>query len=56
MENTKEYICRAVVSVVDHLGCVSTNLNGIVSETNAFSEAEIRIDCLKQVVITTLLH
>ncbi|KAB2618736.1 protein ABIL5 [Pyrus ussuriensis x Pyrus communis] len=48
MENTKEYICRAVVTVVDHLGCVSANLNGIVSETNAFSEAEIRIDCLKQ--------
>ncbi|KAM1508410.1 probable protein ABIL5 [Malus sylvestris] len=48
MENTKEYICRAVVTVVDHLGCVSANINGIVSEANAFSEAEIRIDCLKQ--------
>ncbi|XP_009371444.1 probable protein ABIL5 [Pyrus x bretschneideri] len=48
MENTKEYICRAVVTVVDHLGCVSANLNGLISETNTFSEAEIRIDCLKQ--------
>ncbi|KAM1201509.1 hypothetical protein ACFX2J_017600 [Malus domestica] len=48
MENTKEYICRAVVTVVDHLGFVSANINGIVSEANAFSEAEIRIDCLKQ--------
>ncbi|XP_068315824.1 probable protein ABIL5 [Pyrus communis] len=48
MENTKEYICRAVVTVVDHLGCVSANLNSIVSEANAFSEAETRIDCLKQ--------
>jgi hypothetical protein len=49
MENTKEYICRAVVSVVDHLGTVSANLNGCLSQTNAFSEAELRINCLKQV-------
>ncbi|CAL2275053.1 unnamed protein product [Prunus armeniaca] len=48
MDNTKEYVCRAVVTVVDHLGCVSANLNGLISETNAFSETELRIDCLKQ--------
>ncbi|XP_059431790.1 probable protein ABIL5 isoform X1 [Corylus avellana] len=48
MENTKEYICRAVVSVVDHLGTVSTSLNFCISQTNAFSEAELRINCLKQ--------
>ncbi|CAB4288517.1 unnamed protein product [Prunus armeniaca] len=48
MENTKEYVCRAVVTVVDHLGCVSANLNSLISETNAFSETELRIDCLKQ--------
>lgn len=54
MDNTKEYVCRAVVTVVDHLGCVSANLNGLISETNAFSETELRIDCLKQVVIITL--
>ncbi|PQP96539.1 putative protein ABIL5 [Prunus yedoensis var. nudiflora] len=48
MDNTKEYVCRAVVIVVDHLGCVSANLNGLISETNAFSETELRIDCLKQ--------
>lgn len=49
VENTKEYICRAVVTVVDHLGCVSANLSCLVSETNAFSDAELRINCLKQV-------
>ncbi|KAK7364032.1 hypothetical protein VNO80_12363 [Phaseolus coccineus] len=48
MENTKEYICRAMVTVVDHLGNVSANLEGLISETNAFSEAESRIQCLKQ--------
>jgi hypothetical protein len=51
VENTKEYICRAVVSVVDHLGTVSTNLNCCISQTNAFSEAELRISCLKQVYV-----
>lgn len=48
MENTKEYIYRAMVTVVDHLGNVSANLEGLVSQTNAFSEAESRIQCLKQ--------
>ncbi|KAF7813847.1 putative protein ABIL5 [Senna tora] len=48
LENTKEYICRAVVTVVDHLGNVSANLECLISQTNAFSEAEIRINCLKQ--------
>lgn len=48
VENTKEYICKAVVRVVDHLGTVSANLNCCISQTNAFSEAELRINCLKQ--------
>ncbi|KAG8636256.1 probable protein ABIL5 isoform X2 [Manihot esculenta] len=48
VENTKEYIRRAVVSVVDHLGCISANLNHIISKNNEFSEAELRINTLKQ--------
>ncbi|TKY44629.1 ABIL5 protein [Spatholobus suberectus] len=48
MENTKEYVCRAMITVVDHLGNVSANLEGLVSQTNVFSEAESRIQCLKQ--------
>ncbi|KAJ6355538.1 hypothetical protein OIU77_006014 [Salix suchowensis] len=48
VESTKEYLCRAVVSVVDHLGCVSANLNSSISNSCAFSEAELRINCLKQ--------
>ncbi|XP_043705091.1 probable protein ABIL5 [Telopea speciosissima] len=48
MENTKEYICRAVVTVVDHLGSVSTNLEFRLSKSNVVPEVELRIDCLKQ--------
>lgn len=55
MENTKEYICRAVVTVVDHLGSASANLDCRISQTNAFSEAEFRINCLKQVSSIILL-
>ena len=49
VENTKEYICRAVVTVVDHLGCVSNNLDYLLFKNNSSSETELRIDCLKQV-------
>ncbi|KAK7319985.1 hypothetical protein RJT34_04714 [Clitoria ternatea] len=48
VENTKEYICKTMVTVVDHLGNVSANLGGLISQTNAFSEAELRIQCLQQ--------
>ncbi|KAI9118953.1 hypothetical protein K1719_009628 [Acacia pycnantha] len=48
VENTKEYLCRAVVTVIDHLGNVSTNLDCLISQTNAFSDAELRINSLKQ--------
>ncbi|KAE8736104.1 hypothetical protein F3Y22_tig00000170pilonHSYRG00038 [Hibiscus syriacus] len=48
VENTREYICKAVVTVVDHLGNVSANLNHSISETDSFSEAELRINCLQQ--------
>ncbi|XVF34853.1 hypothetical protein REPUB_Repub18cG0094300 [Reevesia pubescens] len=48
VENTKEYICKVMVTFVDHLGNVSDNLNHCISKTNAFSEAELRINCLKQ--------
>ncbi|KDP33690.1 hypothetical protein JCGZ_07261 [Jatropha curcas] len=48
LENTKEYLCLSVIAVVDHLGCVAANLNQIIDKKNEFSEAEIRIDSLKQ--------
>ncbi|KAL9330164.1 hypothetical protein ACSQ67_005167 [Phaseolus vulgaris] len=48
VDDTKEYICRSMVTVIDHLGNVSSNLNGLISHTNAFSEAGLRIQCLQQ--------
>jgi hypothetical protein len=51
MDDTREYICRAVVAVVDHLGCVSANLDSTINQTNSLSEAHLRINCLKQVSI-----
>ncbi|KAM7509528.1 hypothetical protein LguiA_019981 [Lonicera macranthoides] len=48
VENTKEYVCRAIVTVVDHLGSVSANLEYEFSKTNTVSDAELRINCLKQ--------
>ncbi|KAJ6372291.1 hypothetical protein OIU76_026719 [Salix suchowensis] len=54
VESTKEYLCRAVVSVVDHLGCVSANLNSSICNSCAFSEAELRINCLKQRLLSSI--
>ncbi|KAL5729190.1 hypothetical protein ACHQM5_002171 [Ranunculus cassubicifolius] len=48
MENTKEYICRALVTVVDHLGSVSMNLEDQLSNTKGFSDTEVRLSCLQQ--------
>ncbi|KAI4350844.1 hypothetical protein L6164_005253 [Bauhinia variegata] len=48
LENTKEYICRAVVTVIDHLGNVSANLECLLSQENEFTDAELRINGLKQ--------
>ncbi|XP_011655458.1 probable protein ABIL5 isoform X2 [Cucumis sativus] len=48
VENTKEYVCRAMVTVVDHLGNVTSNLERCISQTNAFNEVELRLNCLNQ--------
>ncbi|KAL9242348.1 hypothetical protein vseg_016358 [Gypsophila vaccaria] len=48
LDNTREYLCRAVVTVVDHLGCVSANLNRRIENTDRVAETELRINCLKQ--------
>uniref|UniRef100_A0A803L6E1 Protein ABIL5 n=1 Tax=Chenopodium quinoa TaxID=63459 RepID=A0A803L6E1_CHEQI len=48
LENTKEYLCRAVVTVVDHLGSVSASLDGCIQKSDRANETERRINCLKQ--------
>ncbi|ONK69052.1 uncharacterized protein A4U43_C05F18790 [Asparagus officinalis] len=52
LENTKSYVCEVVVTVVDHLGTVSSNLEQRVYGNNRISQAEQRIDCLKQRLFT----
>lgn len=56
VENTKEYICRALVTVVDHLGNVSANLDNCIPNPFAFSEAELRINTLKQVSLFSSIN
>uniref|UniRef100_A0A7N0U192 Protein ABIL5 n=1 Tax=Kalanchoe fedtschenkoi TaxID=63787 RepID=A0A7N0U192_KALFE len=48
VENTKKYICRAVITVVDHLGSASANFDEIMSRDQTVPEAEPRLDCLSQ--------
>ncbi|KAK9071963.1 hypothetical protein SSX86_008394 [Deinandra increscens subsp. villosa] len=50
VENTKEYVCRAVVAVVDHLGSASENLEQYISEaeTNTISQTEVKIGLVRQ--------
>ncbi|KAL1547639.1 ribonuclease P [Salvia divinorum] len=48
LETTKEYVARAVVVVVDHLGTISANLECCISKNNSVSETELKIERLKQ--------
>ncbi|WOG94379.1 hypothetical protein DCAR_0313674 [Daucus carota subsp. sativus] len=52
INNTKQYLCHAIVTVVDHLGSVSANLNQQVSAADFVSETEIRMVNLKQKLST----
>ncbi|KAK4430827.1 hypothetical protein Salat_0844400 [Sesamum alatum] len=47
METTKEYISRAVATVVDHLGGISANLEYCLCKSSSIPQTEDRIDMLK---------
>lgn len=49
VDSTKEYICRAIVTVVDHLGSVSANLDHCIADTDAITDADLRINSIKHV-------
>ncbi|KAK1265840.1 putative protein ABIL5 [Acorus gramineus] len=51
IEDTKHYICKAVVTVVDHLGSISSNLNGLLIGDVKVSQTEMQIDCMKQRIL-----
>uniref|UniRef100_K3XQL3 Uncharacterized protein n=1 Tax=Setaria italica TaxID=4555 RepID=K3XQL3_SETIT len=48
LEGTKSYICDAVVAVVDHLGTVSSKLEHKLQEKTDVTQAERKINFLKQ--------
>ncbi|KAL3839883.1 hypothetical protein ACJIZ3_024474 [Penstemon smallii] len=52
VENTKEYISRAIVTVVDHLGSISANLELHILKSNSVPETEHKIDNLKHRLLT----
>ncbi|KAL0427029.1 UNVERIFIED_CONTAM: putative protein ABIL5 [Sesamum latifolium] len=47
LETTKEYISRAVVTVVDHLGGISANLEYSLRNSDSIPQTEHKIDMLK---------
>ncbi|XP_038981424.1 probable protein ABIL5 isoform X2 [Phoenix dactylifera] len=52
LENTKSYICHAIVAVVDHLGNVSSKLEHQLQGNIEVLQTEQKIDCLKQRLLT----
>ncbi|KAL0345230.1 UNVERIFIED_CONTAM: putative protein ABIL1 [Sesamum radiatum] len=47
LETTKEYISKAVVTVVDHLGGISANLEYSLRNSDSIPQTEHKIDMLK---------
>ncbi|XP_057764589.1 probable protein ABIL3 isoform X2 [Salvia miltiorrhiza] len=56
LETTKEYVSRAVVVVVDHLGTISANLECCISKTDSLSQTEGKIESLKQRIGTCQIY
>ncbi|KAI3801926.1 hypothetical protein L1987_30044 [Smallanthus sonchifolius] len=52
LKNTKEYIHNALVTVVDHLGSVSANLDQHLSKTGSIYQTEVKINILNQKLLT----
>ncbi|XXG55854.1 hypothetical protein AAC387_Pa03g3422 [Persea americana] len=52
LESTKEYICKAMITVIDHLGNVSANLECLIDSPDEFSQTELRMDGLQHRLLT----
>ncbi|KAL1568866.1 protein ABIL2-like [Salvia divinorum] len=53
MESSKDYVTKAVVSTVDHLGSIADKLNKFLDEkANEFSATNIRFSCIQQKLST----
>ncbi|KAJ9548714.1 hypothetical protein OSB04_021257 [Centaurea solstitialis] len=52
VKNTKEYVRNALVTVVDHLGSVSANLDRQLSKAGSIYQTEIKINFLNQKLLS----
>ncbi|CAA6665988.1 unnamed protein product [Spirodela intermedia] len=52
VENTRKYVCDAVVRVVDHLGSAAASLESRLLWNPEMAEMEQRIACLNQRILT----
>ncbi|KAI3771488.1 hypothetical protein L6452_02653 [Arctium lappa] len=52
VKNTKEYVRNALVTVVDHLGSVSSNLDHHLSKAGSIYQTEVKINFLNQKLLT----
>lgn len=52
LESTKSYICDAVVTVIDHLGNVSSKLEHQLEDRTEIAQTERKINFLKQRLLT----
>ncbi|KAL2543795.1 Protein ABIL2 [Forsythia ovata] len=49
VETSKDYVTKALISTVDHLGSVADKLGQFLDEkTNEFSETKLRFSCIEQ--------
>ncbi|KAL0326684.1 UNVERIFIED_CONTAM: protein ABIL3 [Sesamum angustifolium] len=52
IESSKDYVAKALVSTVDHLGSVADKLNRFLDEkAKEFAATKIRFSCIEQVAI-----
>ncbi|KVI11590.1 hypothetical protein Ccrd_009993 [Cynara cardunculus var. scolymus] len=55
VKNTKEYVRNALVTMVDHLGSVSANLDQHLSKAGSIYQTQVKINFLNQVLGCKLL-
>ncbi|XP_024965721.1 probable protein ABIL5 [Cynara cardunculus var. scolymus] len=52
VKNTKEYVRNALVTMVDHLGSVSANLDQHLSKAGSIYQTQVKINFLNQKLLT----
>ncbi|GJW57913.1 probable protein ABIL5 isoform X2 [Tanacetum coccineum] len=55
IKDTKEYVCRALVTVVDHLGYVSAKLDQHLSKVDSIYQTDAKLSLLNLVTISDVL-